>query len=70
MTSDAPDYLRRQVIAALRTEAYHLTGREYRVQYTRLDLTDLQELLRMVKDCAHEKRAAANQARMQPWRRG
>jgi hypothetical protein len=59
----------RQLVAWLRAEMRHTTGREYRVEALRaMDVASLRELQRFVRDVQYEQTAAVNRARRQPWR--
>lgn len=41
----------------------------YQVDFDALDVRSLRELVRLIRDLAHEKQAAVNRARMMPRRR-
>jgi len=52
-----------------RAETARSTGRRYQIALDALDVHSHRELVRLIRDVDHEKQAAANRARMMPWRR-
>ena len=62
--------LERQRLAdTVRAMIARALGRHYRIDLTALDVASLREFLRLLRDVEHEKQLAAQQARLQPWRR-
>ena len=60
---------KRQLIDRLCRDVARITGRRYAVDYEALNAESLRELVRLVQDLEHDRKAAVNQARMMPWRR-
>jgi hypothetical protein len=59
-----------QLVRALIAEMHRLTGgRHYRLHLDELDVDNLRELLRFVRDADTERCSAINRARINPWRR-
>lgn len=56
------------MIALIRRQMSHITGRTYRIKLEALDGESLRELVRLMRDVEHEKRVAINHARRMPWR--
>jgi hypothetical protein len=54
-----------EVKAAMR----RLTGKDYRIDFTKLEPAELNELIRFCRDAEAEKLAAARRAQLTPWRR-
>lgn len=66
---DQKDYQRRRLVEWLTAEVNRQVGRRYQVAWEALDDESLRELQRLLRDLDHEKQAAVQQARLQPWRR-
>jgi hypothetical protein len=66
---DQKDYQKRRLVEWLVAEITRTTGRRYAIKLDALDDESLRELERLLRDLDHEKQMAAQQARLQPWRR-
>ena len=60
---------KRRLIEWLGADAPRASGRRYQIDFDAMDVQSLRELVRLIRDLDHEKQAAANRARMMPWRR-
>jgi hypothetical protein len=63
------DHERRRLAEIVRAMIARATGRAYLIDLDALDLDSLRDLQRFLRDVEHEKQQAAQQARLQPWRR-
>ena len=63
------DYQRRRLVEWVIAEVTRTAGRRYAIKLEALDDESLRELQRLLRDLDHEKQAAVQQARLQPWRR-
>ena len=59
----------RRLVERINAEIARATGRRYQIELEKLGVLGLRELLRLLGDLEHEKRASENRARSQPWRR-
>ena len=66
---DQKNYQKRRLVEWLTAEITRATGRRYAIKLEALDDESLRELQRLLRDLDHEKQAAVQQARLQPWRR-
>ena len=53
----------------IRGEMRRLTGREYRINFDKLEAAEQLELVRFIRDAEFAKRQAADRARLMPWKR-
>ena len=63
------DLEQQQLAHAVENAIARALGRRYQIDLTALDTPSLREFLRLLRDVEHEKQLAAQQARLQPWRR-
>ena len=59
---------RHLLLSQLRAELRRATGRDYQVDFERLESCDLLELIRMVRELVGEAQSAACRAKLSPWR--
>ncbi len=68
---DQKDYQGRRLVEWITAEVNRQVGRRYQVAWEALDDESLRELQRLLRDLDHAgaKQMAAQQARLEPWRR-
>lgn len=62
--------MKERVIRELVANIRQKTGRHYQIKFDKLELEEIQEVIRLIRDIDHENLVRLNRARIMPWRRG
>jgi hypothetical protein len=63
------EIMKERVIRELVANIRQKTGRVYQINFDKLELAEIQEVIRLIRDIDYENLVRLNRARIMPWRR-